>query len=68
MEVLNVGRLDVVSRVTEHMDCSIVPYIHTIVDDGMVYLVEEADSDYDGGSGGYRRISMWGPSKPQTEN
>ena len=51
MEALNVGRPVVVKRVTEHVDCSIVPHIQMIVDNGTAYLVEEEDTDGANNSG-----------------
>ena len=48
MDALNVLRPDVVTRVTEHVDCTIVPYIQRIVDNGMAYVLPDADNDNSG--------------------
>lgn len=50
MDALNVLRPDVVTRVTEHVDCTIVPYIQRIVDNGMAYVLPDGD-DENGRSG-----------------
>ena len=48
MDALNVLRPDVVTRVTEHVDCTIVPYIQRIVDNGMAYVLPDGDDDGSG--------------------
>ncbi|KAL3801415.1 hypothetical protein HJC23_007025, partial [Cyclotella cryptica] len=48
MDRLNVLRPDVVCRVSEHVEGTIVPYIERIVEGGMAYVVPEGrDSDGD---------------------
>lgn len=44
MDALNVLRPNVVTRVTEHVDGSIVPYVERIVENGMAYVMPEGDS------------------------
>ena len=51
MDALNVLRPDVVTRVTEHVDCTIVPYIQRIVDNGLAYVLPDGDEDDDRSSG-----------------
>eukprot|EP00562_Extubocellulus_spinifer_P010820 CAMPEP_0178496010 /NCGR_PEP_ID=MMETSP0696-20121128/13876_1 /TAXON_ID=265572 /ORGANISM="Extubocellulus spinifer, Strain CCMP396" /LENGTH=783 /DNA_ID=CAMNT_0020124239 /DNA_START=27 /DNA_END=2378 /DNA_ORIENTATION=+ len=45
MDALNVLRPDVVTRVTEHVDCTIVPYIQKIIDNGMAYALSDGNGD-----------------------
>ena len=52
MDALNVMRPTVVTRVTEHVESSIIPYIQQIEENGMAYVME-GDGDGDGaGAGG----------------
>jgi len=39
MDALNVMRPSIVTRVTDHVECSIIPYIQRIVDNGMAYRI-----------------------------
>lgn len=43
MDALNVLRPDVVCRVSEHVESTIVPYIEKILDGGMAYVMVEPD-------------------------
>ena len=51
MDALNVLRPHVVTRVTEHVDCTIVPYIQRIVDNGLAYVLPDGDEDDDRSGG-----------------
>jgi cysteinyl-tRNA synthetase len=44
MDQLNVLRPDVVCRVSEHVNSTIVPYIQQIVDGGLAYVINEDES------------------------
>jgi len=48
MDALNVLRPDVVTRVTEHVDCTIVPYIQRILDNGLAYVLPDGDNNRSG--------------------
>ena len=50
LDGLNVLRPDVVTRVTEHVEGAIVPYIGRMVDGGMAYVLKD-DNEGDGGGG-----------------
>mmetsp|Transcript_8917 Transcript_8917/g.21645 ORF Transcript_8917/g.21645 Transcript_8917/m.21645 type:complete len:721 (+) Transcript_8917:62-2224(+) len=43
MDALNVMRPDVICRVSEHVELTIVPYIQQIVDGGMAYVIPEGE-------------------------
>jgi cysteinyl-tRNA synthetase len=50
MDRLNVLRPDVICRVSEHVESTVVPYIQQIVDAGMAYVISEEDSQRRHGS------------------
>ena len=50
LDGLNVLRPDVITRVTEHVEGAIVPYIGRMVDGGMAYVLKD-DNEGDGGGG-----------------
>ncbi|KAL7553224.1 hypothetical protein ACHAWF_016492 [Thalassiosira exigua] len=45
MDALNVLRPDVICRVSEHVEGTIVPYIERIVEGGMAYVIPEEEED-----------------------
>ena len=45
MDSLNVLRPDVICRVSEHVEQTIVPYIQMILDGGMAYVIPEEDGE-----------------------
>jgi cysteinyl-tRNA synthetase len=44
-QYLNIMYPTVVTRVTDHVDLSIIPYIQKILDNGMGYIIPDNDSD-----------------------
>ena len=68
MDALNVLRPDVICRVSEHVESTIVPYIERIVQGGMAYVIPDAVDDEDvvdkdeqnGGSDERRHPQHWG--------
>lgn len=49
MDSLNVLRPDVICRVSEHVEQTIVPYIEMILEGGMAYVIPEEENDDVGG-------------------
>ena len=47
MDALNVMRPTIVTRVTDHVHASIIPYIQQIIDNGMAYVVNEDEETND---------------------
>ncbi len=45
MKALNVMYPTVVTRVTDHIDSSIIPYIEQIIDNGMAYVLPDKDDE-----------------------
>ncbi len=45
MDELNIMRPTIVTRVTEHVESSIIPYIQKIMNNGMAYVMNEDDDD-----------------------
>jgi cysteinyl-tRNA synthetase len=45
MKALNIMYPTVVTRVTAHVNKSIIPYIKQIIDNGMAYIIPDSDSD-----------------------
>jgi len=50
LEQLNVMKPTIITRVTDHVECSIIPYIQKIVDNGMAYTQENNDDEKGRGS------------------
>ena len=50
MKALNVMYPTVVTRVTDHIDSSIIPYIQQIIDNGMAYVLPDSNSESMSGS------------------
>ncbi|KAL7493408.1 hypothetical protein ACHAWT_002436 [Skeletonema menzelii] len=50
LDALNILRPDVVCRVSEHVEQTIVPYIEMILEGGMAYVIPEENEDVDGDS------------------
>lgn len=48
MKALNVMCPTIVTRVTDHVSSSIIPYIEQIIDNGMAYVIPDEDDDRSG--------------------
>jgi len=52
LDTLNVLRPHVITRVTEHVDLSIIPYIEKIIENGMAYVIpDDANGETEEGKG-----------------